>query len=47
MLIAPLIYLPIVAFWIFVVYALWTIAQSLKTIAVDTREIARSLKERP
>jgi hypothetical protein len=35
---------PIVAlFWIFILWVLWTIAQSLKSIDLSTEEIARSL----
>jgi hypothetical protein len=45
-LLAPLIYLPIIAFWVFVVYVLWIIAQSLKSIDLSTREIAQALKDR-
>lgn len=37
----------IAAFWVFVVWALWTIVQSFKSIAVSFQEIARSQQNRP
>jgi len=38
--------LPFIAFWVFVIYVLWTIAQSLKSIDASAREIEQALKDR-
>jgi hypothetical protein len=35
------------AFWIFVLWMLWKVVQSLKGMEDGLKEIARSLRERP
>jgi len=47
LIVAMLLYPIIAAFWIFVLYVLWTIAQSLKGLDASGKEIAQSLRERP
>jgi len=42
MLLALFVYPVVAAFWIFVIWAIWTIAQSLKCIAEVLRQIARN-----
>ena len=47
LILSPSILFPIVAaFWIFVIWVLWTVAKSLTGINESFKDIARSLRDR-